>query len=114
MRESLRVEQHMMATHKSQNDKILFNPGQIVATPGAAEALLRRENSAGDAGAYLILRHITGDWGDLDAMDWASNDRDVVEGGRLLSAYTLADGTRLWIITEWDRCATTLLLPEEY
>ena len=33
---------------------------------------------------------------------------------RVLSAYLLDDETKIWIITEWDRSATTILLPEEY
>ncbi len=34
---------------------------------------------------------------------------------RVLSAYTLPNtGTKVWLITEWDRSLTTLLLPEEY
>jgi len=36
------------------------------------------------------------------------------QGQEILSTYTLDDGTRLWIITEADRSATTILLPEEY
>ena len=38
----------------------------------------------------------------------------VREGRRVLSAYGLRDGTRIWIITEADRSVTTILLPEEY
>jgi hypothetical protein len=37
-----------------------------------------------------------------------------VEGSRLLSSYTARNGRRFWIITEWDRSVTTILLPEEY
>lgn len=61
-----------------------------------------------------LSRHVTGDWGDLDRADAAENALSVREGFRLLSAYALPDGTRLWVITEPDRCATTLLLPDEY
>ncbi len=31
-----------------------------------------------------------------------------------MSGYTLSTGKKVWIITEADRSATTLLLPEEY
>jgi len=37
-----------------------------------------------------------------------------VHGWRILSSYTLSDGTKIWIITEADRSATMVLLPEEY
>jgi hypothetical protein len=33
---------------------------------------------------------------------------------RIRSAYTLKDGTKIWIITEADRSMTTLSLLEEY
>jgi hypothetical protein len=66
-------------------------------------------------GRKLLSRHRSGDWGDVDAADAAANTRAAVEGDeRVLSAYTLKDGTRLWIITEADRSCTTILLPEEY
>ena len=57
---------------------------------------------------------MSGDWGDLDPFDQQQNEQAVTHGGRLLSAYRLKDGTRIWVITEWNRSATTLLLPEEY
>lgn len=88
----------------------LFPLGQLVATPGALDAMWRNGTSAW---TYLS-RHVSGDWGELDAEDIAENEWSVREGLRLLSAYTLPDGTRIWIITEADRSATTILLPEEY
>ena len=51
---------------------------------------------------------------ELDPEDWAANDRAVYEGTRILSAYTLTDGTRFWVITEHDRSVTTCLTPDEY
>jgi hypothetical protein len=33
---------------------------------------------------------------------------------RLLSAYQTPSGERLYIITEWDRSQTTILLTSEY
>jgi hypothetical protein len=87
-----------------------FPLGQIVATPGALEAL----EEAGERPATLLKRHITGDWGEVDEHDGRENERSLADGCRLLSAYTLATGTKLWIITEADRSSTTLLLPSEY
>ena len=46
--------------------------------------------------------------------DWAANDRALTDGDRLLSSYLTDGGTKVWIITEWDRSITTVLLPEEY
>jgi len=63
--------------------------------------------------AYLV-RHIAGDWGDVDEHDRRENELSLIHGLRLLSAYTLSSGTKIWVITEADRSATTVLLPEEY
>jgi len=87
-----------------------FPLGQIVATPGALEAL----HEAGERPADLLRRHLAGDWGELDEHDRQENERSLQDGCRLLSAYTLTSGARLWIITEADRSSTTLLLPSEY
>lgn len=89
---------------------IKFSPGSIVATPGALAAL---EASGDNPMAYLV-RHIAGDWGDVDEHDYRENELSLIQGFRLLSAYTLKTGTKIWIITEADRSATTVLLPEEY
>jgi len=88
-----------------------FALGQLVATPGALAAL----DEANTSPAELIGRHLAGDWGTVDKDDWRSNDRALLEGTRLLSAYQLpGTGEKIWVITEWDRSATTLLLPSEY
>jgi len=39
---------------------------------------------------------------------------ELEQGHRILSAYTLNMGIRVWIITEADRSSTTILLPAEY
>lgn len=60
-----------------------------------------------------IQRHRQGDWGDLCDFDRKANDDALKHGDRILSAYTIV-GTKIWIITEWDRSITTVLFPEEY
>ena len=92
-----------------------FSLGRVLATPGALETL----NEAGVSAASLLARHRAGDWGDLGDEDKAANDCAVIDGSRLLSAYKLPGGVRLWIITEavgpdGSRASTTLLLPKEY
>lgn len=87
-----------------------FELGQVVATPGALEALQRN----GQMALTFVSRHIQGDWGDLSDEDSYMNDMALVHDARILSAYGLNDGTRIWIITEADRSSTCLLLPEEY
>jgi len=87
-----------------------FPLGQIVATPGALAAL----EEAADNPASFLRRHVTGDWGELDEDDRKENEISVEHSFRLLSSYTLSNGTKLWVITEANRSATTLLLPSEY
>ena len=88
-----------------------FALGQLVATPGALAAL----GANGQHPLEFVRRHVQGDWGDLDAEDKRANEHALQTGARLLSAYTLRDGmTRIWIITEADRSASTLLLPADY
>jgi hypothetical protein len=84
--------------------------GRLVATPGAL-ALLELHSVPF---MTLVWRHESGDWGDLCADDKQSNWDDLVNGCRILSAYIVAPGEKVWIITEWDRSVTTILLPSEY
>ena len=87
-----------------------FPLGKLVATPGALDALER----TGQSPLEFLSRHASGDWGEVCEADKKENDFSVRNGFRLLSAYRLRDGTKIWIITEADRSATTILLPEEY
>ena len=84
--------------------------GRVVATPGALEAFA----VAAENYFLYLARHAGGDWGDVCPEDARANDQALREGTRLLSAYTLQGGTRIWIITEADRSSTCVLLPEEY
>ena len=92
-----------------------FQLGQTLATPGALEAL----EQAGQSFWTFLAQHARGEWGQLDAEDAALNDEALKDGSRLLSAYLLKDGTKIWVITAAEddngkREATTILLPEEY
>jgi hypothetical protein len=77
---------------------ISFELGRVCATPGALRAI----ESAGQTPGDFLQRHLSGDWGELDAHDSRLNDAAV------------RSGEKLWVITEWDRSARTLLLPEDY
>ena len=80
------------------------------AAPGATEALFAAQQIPPE----FLLRHVHGDWGELCAEDRRENERSLRLGNRLLSAYRTRTDEKLWVITEWDRSATTLLLPTEY
>lgn len=88
----------------------LFDLGPVYGTPGALDAL-RQADTLGQA---LIYRHVSGDFGDLGEEDRAANQRAIVEGTRVFSAYRLVTGVKVWVITEADRSSTTVLLPSEY
>jgi hypothetical protein len=85
-----------------------FPLGQTVITR-AALAVLSASDIAG-----ALDRHHGGDWGDVGREDWTANERALKQGERLLSVYRTVAGTKLWIITEWDRSLTTVMLPEDY
>lgn len=96
-------------------EDVRFKLGQVLATPGALEALERTNTT----GLEYLRRHVSGDWGMVCEGDKQANEEALKTGARLLSAYFLPDETKLWIITEamdeaGNRAATTLLLPEEY
>ena len=101
-----------MMTNKT-NQK--FRLGQVVATPGALDAL----ETAGESAKEFLTRHAQGDWGIVSNEDREANDASLLDGSRILSAYRLKDQTKIWLLTEaaddnGNRAATTLLLPEEY
>lgn len=92
-----------------------FPVGKLLATPGALEELQK----AGQTVHELLARHIQGDWGCVCAEDAAANEESIRDGSRILSAYKLKTGVKVWLITEaaderGNREATTALLPSEY
>ena len=91
-------------------EKEKFTLGRIVATPGALAAL----EDSHESSVAFIRRHAAGDWGEVCEDDRQENEFSLKNGFRLLSSYQTKAGTKLWIITEADRSATTILLPEEY
>jgi hypothetical protein len=109
---------HSTQTKPEPAKPVRFPSGRIVATPGALDILERYQI----APSALLDRHFTGDWGDLCDDDKRANAEAVEAGLRIFSSYLVKapDGeadmsaAKVWVITEADRSATTLLLPEEY
>jgi hypothetical protein len=87
-----------------------FPLGQLLSTPGALEAM----EQAGQIPMDLFRRHQQGDWGEVCHDDKQANEQAIDAEERLLSAYTLKSGVKVWVITEADRSVTTILLPDEY
>ena len=88
--------------------KALFRAGRLVATPHALAQVSQEEI------IQALTRHLAGDWGDVSAEDRQANAFALQEGTRLLSVYRSAQGVKFWVITEADRSATSILLPEDY
>lgn len=94
--------------------KAKFSTGQVVATPGALKAL----EEIGVEPLTLIQRHVSGDWGDVCKDDGRANDKALIDGSRIFSAYVFGS-VKIWLITEalngeGERASTCLLLPSEY
>jgi hypothetical protein len=87
-----------------------FKIGKLVATPGALAAI----SESGENPWQFVVRHMAGDWGDLDAEDKQLNEDALKQGERLFSCYHTAKGVKLYVITEADRSSTAILLPSEY
>lgn len=88
----------------------LFKLGQVVATPGALEALQASQQNPKE----FLDKHITGNWGDCCKDDKQANDVALKDEGRVFSVYRTKRGVKLWVITEADRSSTCILLPDEY
>lgn len=89
-----------------------FEPGQIVATEGVV-FWVHETNNRHLLVTECLIRHLNGDWGEVCEEDRGLNDLALAAGDRLLSVYAV-DGKTVWIITEADRSATTVLFPDEY
>ena len=87
----------------------IFELGRVVASAAVAHFV---DEFSLDV-TPLLRRHHAGDWGEVGKDDWESNEAGLEHGGRLLSAYDLS-GHRVWVITEADRSATTILFPDDY
>jgi hypothetical protein len=102
-----------MQTESNTNQRPNFSRfplGETYITPAAEEALM----IAGQTGIEFLRRHMSGDFGELVDEDAQENELSLQEGFRVLSVYRTAIGQKLWIITEADRSATTILLPSDY
>lgn len=88
---------------------MLFSLGQVVATPDVVRAIPKKELTNA-----LFAKHALGDWGNVCDEDKKENNYSLNRELRLFSSYKSKNDIEFWIITEADRSATTILLPEEY
>ena len=104
-----------MNDQSSNSTSPQFKLGQVVATPGALDALEQSSQSPNE----FLKRHLQREQGDLCDEDHELNGEALKDGSRILSAYKTSKGVKLWVITEAEngdghRSATTLLRPQEY
>ena len=95
---------------RKQGKTPLFPLGPVYVADEAAQALAR----SGESLLRFLQPHLAGDWGNVDPDSVRLNNRALRHADdRLLSQYPFGDDA-LWVITEHDRSATTLLYPHEY
>ena len=83
--------------------------GTVVGTKGVTDLANQIDIS------NLLTRHMNNDWGDLCNDDRISNEMAIMSGKeRVFSVYKITEDLTIWIITEYDRSVTTVLLPSEY
>jgi hypothetical protein len=100
-----------------ESKKVRLELGQLVVT-ATVDAVLSKELVMD-----CLRRHRACDWGVVTSDAKRQNDAAVKSGeDRVMSAYPIdpalpclgcGDNT-VWVITEWDRSVTTVLLPDDY
>jgi hypothetical protein len=95
-----------------------FELGETVATSNLVYAMQNAYGEARTAQIILLMlrRHHAGDWGDVCAEDAKANEDALKNGERLLSIYYPMNDRnfKVYVITEWDRSATTVMLASDY
>lgn len=89
-------------------NRVNFSLGRTVTTRTALAALKHEDI------LLALSRHAKGDWGEVEGEDRQANEDALKNGDRLVSIYRSAAGEKFYVITEWDRSITTVLLPEDY
>ena len=89
----------------------MFEMGLLVITNGINDKLdsVRFSKEI----TVALHRFTNADWREMDPEDIEANNEALRTGERLFAAYQTSEG-KIWIITEADRSATTILFPDEY
>jgi len=87
----------------------MFPIGRLMATPGVL-AFCKKH---GINPIHIFARHVARDWSEMCAEDQRANERAILDGSRVFSAYVY-QGEKVWVITEASREVTTLLLADDY
>lgn len=106
----MQTETSTSTTTETTPRLVRFELGHLFITPGASDAL----SEAGQSPQEFISLHARLEQGELCDDDHGENLFSVDKHLRIFSAYKTAKGVKIWVITEADRSATTILLPSEY
>lgn len=122
-----RVDWQRLATRLRQESAKPFGDGRISYPPNSLTDGRSRFYAGGVTASHGVLNHLSdkelvdavirhqrGDWGNVDARQRGINERGIDAECRLISAYESKDGTEFWVVTDYDRAATNVLLPSEY
>ena len=84
-----------------------FETFEIRVSPGAADILTR-----GDV-CVAYGRHLTGDWGDVDEVDWEWADRALAKEGVVTSRYHSSNGVPYLVVSHVGSGGTRVILESE-
>lgn len=104
------VNHNPSAEHETTLGAVRFPLGSLYLTPGATATL----EDVGQTAREFIDRHARLEQGELCDDDHKENLFSVDKFLRIFSAFKTTNGVKVWVITEADRSATTILLPSEY
>jgi hypothetical protein len=100
----------------TNHNKAKFRLGKTVMTHGAIDALTKSNQLP----YFFLQKHQSGEWGEICEGDAELNNDAIAHEGeedkqmRVMSVYKTSKNETIWIITEWNRSVTTILLPIEY
>ena len=112
-----------MGELKKMTENRKFEGGRLLLSSGVSKTVAQEGGSKTFVKFIInsLDRHFSGDWGDMSADDKQENEFSLDKYLRIFSAYIIPDRLdkgvaqeKIWIITEADRSATTVLFPEEY
>ena len=90
----------------------MFKTGKIYMTKGINDTIADNEQFSKEV-VQALQKYKSHNWGDLCEEDKQLNDEAIINGDRIVAAYKTSQG-KIYIITEHDRSATTILFAEEY
>lgn len=89
-----------------------INIGQLVVTRAVNDEMAKNPKFTKFVMDSLV-KYRNCDWGETHPEDKGLNDKAIINDWRVVAKYK-NESFEIFIITEWDRSATTILFPEDY